>query len=277
MGQFRTSSLFHYTKSIDILYSILMEGLIPNYCYEDLSYRRNPGRGIGIPMVSFCDIPLSKTNLFVERYGKYAIGLTKEWAEDKRINPILYAKDENILISLSFQKTIEKRFADELKEHGGDERHVTFDLTPGSKPQIVAFVNRINAHSANQSIHGMIKKYYGEYDGNIQINYEENEWRYLVEDTECTPWFWDKAGYEQWRGDRRTTHKPVPNEALIKEKLQFTAQDVAFIIVSKEEEISDMVNFISSMEYIANTEISEGDKLMLYTRIISLERIQKDF
>ena len=87
-----------------------MEGLIPNYCYEDLSYRRNPGRGIGIPMVSFCDIPLSKTNLFVERYGKYAIGLTKEWAEDKRINPILYAKDENILISLSFQKTIEKRF-----------------------------------------------------------------------------------------------------------------------------------------------------------------------
>mgnify|MGYP003508008343 FL=1 len=41
--------------------------------------------------------------------------------------------------------------------------------------------------------------------------------------------------------------------------------------------ISDMVNFISSMEHIANTEISEGDKLMLYTRIISLERIQKDF
>lgn len=78
-------------------------------------------------------------------------------------------------------------------------------------------------------------------------------------------------------GDRNTTHKPEPNEALIREKLRFTAQDVAFIIVSKEDEISDMVNFISSMEHIANTEISEGDKLMLYTRIISLERIQKDF
>ena len=46
-----------------------MEGLIPNYCYEDLSYKRNPDRGIGVPMVSFCDMPLSKTNLFVERYG----------------------------------------------------------------------------------------------------------------------------------------------------------------------------------------------------------------
>ena len=31
------------------------------------------------------------------------------------------------------------------------------------------------------------------------------------------------------------------------------------------------------MECIADTEISEGDKLMVYTRIISLERIQKDF
>ena len=30
------------------------------------------------------------------------------------------------------------------------------------------------------------------------------------------------------------------------------------------------------MECISDTEISEGDKLMLYTRIISLERIQKD-
>ena len=281
MGQFRTSSLFHYTKSIDILYSILKKGLIPNYCYEDLSYERNLDRGIdrgiGVPMVSFCDIPLSKTNLFVERYGKYAIGLTKKWAEDKRINPILYAKDENILISLSFQKASEEQLADKLKQLGGDEKRVTIDLTPGPKPQIATLFNYINAHSANQSIHGMIKKYYGKYNGNIQINYEENEWRYLVEDTECTPWFWNKARYEEWRGDRNTTLKPEPNEALIKKKLQFTAQDVAFIIVSKEEEISSMVNFISSMEHIANTKISEGDKLMLYTRIISLERIQKDF
>lgn len=277
MGQFRTSSLFHYTTSIDVLYSILAQGLIPNYCYEDLSYTQNPNRGIGVPMVSFCDIPLSKTRLFVERYGKYAVGLTKEWAEGKRINPILYAKDENILISLNFQKAIEKRFADELKEHGCDERHVSFDLTPGPKPQIAAFLNCINAHSANQSIHGMIKKYYGEYDGNIQVNYEENEWRYLVEDTESTPWFWNKIGYDEWRGDRNATPKPEPSEALIKHKLQFTTKDVAFIIVSKEQEVSDMVNFLSRMDNIADTKISEDDKLILYTRIISLERIQKDF
>lgn len=277
MGQFRTSSLFHYTKSIDILHLILNEGLIPNYCYEDLSYKGNPTRGIGVPMISFCDIPLSQTNLFVKRYGKYAIGLNKEWAKNKRINPILYAEDENILISLAFQKSIESNFENQLKEYGGDRWQVPFDLTPGSKPQLATFFNLISSHSANQSIHGMVKKYNGEYNGTVQINYEENEWRYLVEDTDNTPWFWNKKEYDKWRGDRKTTPKPNPSENLIKKKLHFKANDVAFIIVSKEEEISHMVNHISKMSNIANAEITEEDKLMLYTRIISLERIQKDF
>ena len=70
----------------------------------------------------------------------------------------------------------------------------------------------------------MIKKYYGEYDGNIQVNYEENEWRYLVEDTESTPWFWNKIGYDEWRGDRNATPKPEPSDALIKHKLQFPVE-----------------------------------------------------
>lgn len=99
----------------------------------------------------------------------------------------------------------------------------------------------------------------------------------MVEDTEDTPWFWNKAGYDVWRGDRSNTPKPEPSEALIKHKLQFTAKDVAFIIVSKEQEVSDMVNFLSGVDNVADTKISEEDKLILYTRIISLERIQKDF
>ncbi|MBO5250052.1 MAG: hypothetical protein J6B15_04845 [Muribaculaceae bacterium] len=277
MGQFRTSSLFHYTKSIDILYSILKEGLIPNYCYEDLSYERNPERGIGFPMVSFCDIPLSKTNLFVERYGQYAIGLKKDWAGNKRINPILYAKDEKIQVSLSFQKNIENYYKKELKKYGGDDKQVSFDLSDGPKPQIVAFINSRNAHSANQSIHGMIKKYYGEYDGNIQINYEENEWRYLVEDTERTPWYWNKAEYDEWRGDRSIADKPKPTAFLVEKKLLFTANDITFIVVAHEKDVSQMVNFISTMRIIGGNAISEEDKLMLYTRIISLERIKNDF
>lgn len=277
MGSYRTSSLFHYTKRIDILYRILEEGLIPNYCYEDLSYGGHPEYGIGVPMVSFCDIPLSKIGLFVERYGQYAIGLTKQWATNKRINPILYAKDENILVSLGFYKSIERHYLEELKKYGGNENQVSIDLKAGTFPQLVAFFNRINAHSANQSIYGMTKKYYGNHDGQTQINYEENEWRYIVGDTENTPWFWSKARHDAWRGDRDSTHKPEPTEFLIREKLKFTAHDIAFIIVSKDEEIIDMVSFISSISRIADTKISDSDKLILCTRIISLERIQKDF
>ena len=276
-GNFRTSSLFHYTKEIGVLYSILEKGLIPNYCYEDLSYKNNPNRGIGIPMVSFCDIPLSKTSLFAGRYGEYAIALTKEWAENKRINPILYAKDENILISLGFYKSIEGKYLSDIKKCGGNEKGVPFNFNIGQKPELVALINYNNSHDANVSINGMVKRYYREdEDKGLINNYEENEWRYLVDDTEDTPWLWDKEVYNKWRGDKCKS-KPSPTKALIEKTLKFTAEDIAFIIVFKENEILEMVKKIQGMNEIAGSEIDENGKLMLYTKIISRERIQKDF
>ena len=226
MGHFRTTTLFHYTKNIEILKSILKEGLIPNYCYEDLSYS-NKDRGIGVPMISFCDIPLSKTNSFIERYGEYAIGLTKEWAYEKRINPILYAKDDNILTSLSFYKSVELHQREELKKYVKDLNKISIDLSPGLKPEIASYFNYHNTHNANVSIHGMVKKYRGEYNGKEQINYDENEWRYLVEDTNNTPWFWRKEDYEKWRGDKNTC-KPSPTDELKNKKLEFSVKTNCF-------------------------------------------------
>lgn len=271
MGYFRTTSLFHYTKKIEILKSILKEGLIPNYCYEDLSYPNND-RGIGVPMISFCDIPLSKTDSFIERYGNYAIGLTKEWADKKRINPILYAKDNNILTSLSFYKSVEVHYRDELKKYGENLNEISFDLSPGPKPQIVSFFNYHNTHKANVSIHGMVKKYYD--DVRKQINYEENEWRYLVEDTIDTPWFWRKVDYEKWRGK---ASKPSPSEQLKSKKLEFSVEDIAFVLIKEESEIPQIVDFINKEGVISDKNIDDSEKLILCSRIISFERINSNF
>lgn len=275
MGHFRTTTLFHYTKEIEILKSILKEGLIPNYCYEDLSYSNND-RGIGVPMISFCDIPLSKTNSFIERYGNYAIGLTKEWADKKGINPILYAKDDNILTSLSFYKSVEKHYRDELKKYGGNSHEISFDLSPGPKPQIASLFNYHNAHEANESIHGMVKKYHGEYNDQKQINYDENEWRYLVEDTIDTLWFWSKEDYENWRGDKNTS-KPSPTKALKDKKLEFSVKDIAFVLIKEESEIPQIVDFINKEGVISDKYIDDYEKLILCSRIISFERIKNNF
>lgn len=65
---YRTSSLFHFTKKLDVLKSILWTGIIPNFCKEDLSYEDRK-RIIGVPMVSFCDIPLTRTSGFNRDMG----------------------------------------------------------------------------------------------------------------------------------------------------------------------------------------------------------------
>lgn len=42
--------------------------MIPNFCREDLSYFDRTAN-IGVPMISFCDIPLTRATMFKARYG----------------------------------------------------------------------------------------------------------------------------------------------------------------------------------------------------------------
>lgn len=100
MDSLRTSSLFHYTD-FNGLKRILTGGLVPNYCSKDLTVGEREFV-IGLPMVCFCDIPLTRTEEFTKRYGRHAIALSKEWAARNNINPILYAVDEDIIVSLRF-------------------------------------------------------------------------------------------------------------------------------------------------------------------------------
>lgn len=46
-------------------------------------------------MVCFCDIPLSEINLHTKKFGKYGIGVSKEWAGKQNITPVVYAHYES--------------------------------------------------------------------------------------------------------------------------------------------------------------------------------------
>ena len=91
-----TNSLFHFTKKVNNIFSILENDFYPQYCIEeiiDCIYHVDGGTldsRLGVPMVCFCDIPLSQINKHTTYYGNYAIGLTKDWAKRNKINPVLY-------------------------------------------------------------------------------------------------------------------------------------------------------------------------------------------
>ena len=62
-----STSLFHFTKSYDIVVKILESGLWPRFCIE----RDWGDKDLAIPMVCACDIPLSEIGLHQKKYGKY--------------------------------------------------------------------------------------------------------------------------------------------------------------------------------------------------------------
>jgi hypothetical protein len=84
-----SNTLFHFTINMDHIISILEEGFRPNLSLEDLSCLQLEQK-LAIPMVSFCDIPLSQTKLHMKHYGYYAIGLSKSWGQKNGVNPVLY-------------------------------------------------------------------------------------------------------------------------------------------------------------------------------------------
>lgn len=72
-GTNHTTSLFHYTKEWKNILGILENGIYFSYSYDDLG-----AIFIAIPMISFCDIPLSRNQEHINRYGKYAVGISKD-------------------------------------------------------------------------------------------------------------------------------------------------------------------------------------------------------
>ena len=103
-----TNSIIHYTKSFEILSSILKEGFKIKYCAEILKLGKTRTSKAAHPMISFCDIPLSNSSQHFDAYGKYGLGLTKEWAVRNGINPVLYI-DKNSLIAKSISSMLLER------------------------------------------------------------------------------------------------------------------------------------------------------------------------
>src|ERR1700761_1038581 len=84
-----TNSIIHYTDKLENLLGIISEGFRVKYCSEIME---SPKWRIDalVPMISFCDVPFSSFRDHITAYGSYGIGLSKDWAYLRGINPVLY-------------------------------------------------------------------------------------------------------------------------------------------------------------------------------------------
>lgn len=103
MSVISANTLFHFTKR-EYLLSILENGFYPRYSLERYVLGGKPFKR-AVPMVSFCDIPLSQIKNHVKDYGSYGIGMARHWVEQHKLNPVLYLTKDSAL-SYNFMKMI---------------------------------------------------------------------------------------------------------------------------------------------------------------------------
>ena len=283
MGNFRTSSVFKFTKDYVLLKRILRDGIIPNYCEEDLSFD-DTQFVVGIPMSSFCDIPISLLDEHNKRYGNYGIALSKEWAIKNGLTPVMYIANFDVIRAVYFHHDNNVKVLNWYNRKDvkykliGDTIYKGFPLGDFAKMLSVEQEHAINTH-----IIGYLKKYDGIYNGSPINNYEENEWRFLVPDEEGTKWFWSREEYMKWRNpqnkeDLSKVKKPSPTNALRAYTLRFNLSDISYILIKDDEFKSRLIEFIKNLQTIGGNVVKDNaQKDDLISRIVTLEQVKRDF
>ena len=278
-----SNSLFHFTDNIDTVKKILSDKFYGSYCKETLHYKLEKVPLI-IPMISFCDIPL-KTISMHSKYGKFGIGLTKDWGIRSQLNPVFYLEKSSSL-------------ADSLiKSLYGSLNIIAF-----TEPELTRIKNRIDAINKNRNYNQILKKqelqklqgeltrhnnmadsmrhliyslyytkhYSDELDrtGVVIPNYkfyDEREWRYLPE-FECAVCELRRteADYIQWRGTSK--QKPILAEV----NLSFAPGEIDYLIVELKDQKKEIREFIKQFD---TNKFTQDQKEELYSKIISFEEV----
>lgn len=263
------NTLFHFTNSLDKIESILLNEFYPRYCLEDhrmfcdqesvlYSYFER-----AIPMVCFCDIPLSQISKHINVYGGYAVGLSKEWGESQKISPVMYASptsSSTVAIRESFSQLLQNLDSDAV-ERGG----------------VYKAISRIGF--LLDSFITYTKPYKGKVFRNDMLSdeevvfYDEREWRFVPDPEQRT-----SAGLplSLSKDQFLDTKQMADANATISSrfKLSFEPKDIKYIIVKYDSEILPMIDKVT---HIKGPKYSYNDVRLLTTRIISMDQILSDF
>ena len=241
-----SSSVVHFTSKKENLVGILSENFKMKFCRENLPFKT--GGAIRVPMVSFCDIPLSQVKDHMWKYGEYGIGLTKNWAIKKRMNPVLYV-DPKSMIAESYDTALSHFHYQRNGEilDGMAYRHL-LDLVRYMKPY-----------------EGLLRR------SGVDIPdyryYDEREWRYVPSVDECEVMHYLDMDFD----DDSVREEAISSISSI--RLNFEVGDIKYLIISKDDEIHEFLEDIKACK----AGYTSREVELLATRINTAQQIRCDF
>lgn len=239
-----SNTIIHLTREKSSLQGILEGNFRTHYCKETVNVD-DEQFVMRIPMVSFCDIPLSEIKNHIEKYGSYGIGLTKAWAERNGLNPVLYIEPKSSLAH-SYYKALT-------------------DLVIEAPNTGLSDVQRCFA-----DVLRYFKNYQGPLSrkGTLVDEYrfsDEREWRYVPPVTESCEMM---PSEEQYLKDEMVIQASVEHL-----RLKFEPNDIKYIIIQSDSEISE---FVRLLRHAKGKTYAYDDVERLMTRILTTEQIIGD-
>ena len=306
MNNPNASSLFHFTDSFDVLKAIVSDGLMFSYSYEehDFSSLREdehlPFKGIAIPMICFCNTPISRVENHARVYGKFFISIDKEFLMEiygPILNAVLYYSSNNVARSISYIHKVTQYLIDNLIRSASSlddnrKERLSFmmrnyslenrlNILPLSVRESMVAEN--NLKFASDFILGLSKPIFGKNKlGEDVYLDEEREWRAFWMDgcIENLKWgyYSNKEGFD---ADKENLKKSILNSKdshLTLPSIEW-ANMITSIGVEKEAQIPELIDHIlSSKTFFGCGDNHEIPNIKQYiiSRITSFERLSQD-
>lgn len=284
-----SNSLYHFTDSLDVLKKILKDKFRGGYCKEIIHFK-DEDYFMFVPKISFCDIPL-KTLSNYSSYGKYGIGMKKEWGIKKGLNPVLYIErnsnlidslkdaifgsinvmNNNFLIMDNISEKIKKLEAEEdLNSEKNDKEMMILKYEIDNSAEVLKSIN-YNIYSLYYIKHYEDELIRGGVSNPKYRFYDEREWCYIPKfdylNSKIKKIENDEE-YKEWRN--KSDSKPLIEYL----ELDFCHDDIEHIIVKNHDDVIEIVNFIKG---INGKKISKINKELLLTKITSFEKLECDY
>lgn len=255
-----TKTLFHFLSKGQFLIDTLERGFWPRYTIE---YYWG-GKHLAIPMVCFCDIPLSQIAFHIEKYGGdgYGIGMSKHWALEKGITPVLYSSYKNEFLYEQIRKYAEGLRIEDIATNASSLCMEQRLLYYAKRVTESSFDLKLRNQQAEREEEKREKKY---------KYYNEREWRYVPQISEDV--HLEIIDLNDAKQKLKLEQKKKELSERTKGKwLEFTIDNVEYIFVPNDEQRKAFIKVISEKFK------GEEDKILSYiSKIITVEQIRQDF